>query len=160
MKKALLLLGLTLLVAAPASAQDAKPNLSGTWNLDVARSDFGGGPAPESIVHVIEHKDPQLKIATTQKTPQGEISNTRVLTTDGKDNVNKMRTMMGEQDVTSTTSWTGKTLAVAFALDIQGNAITINETWDLAPDGKVLTVSRTIHTGQGDVGQKFVFNKQ
>ncbi len=160
MKKALLSVAVMLLVSAPIWAQDAKPNLTGTWTLDTSKSDFGGMPGPDSVVNVIDHKDPQLKITSTQKSQQqGEVTNTRMLTTDGKENTNTMRTMMGDQPVKSTTKWNGKTLTNAFTLDIQGNTIGINEVWAVSDDGKMLTVTRAISTGQGDVTQKFVFNK-
>ena len=160
MRKTLFAVCLVLLLAVSTKAQDAKPDFSGTWNLDVAKSDFAGAPAPDSIVHVIEHKDPNLKITTTQKGQQGELTNTRNLTTDGKESVNKMRTMAGEQDVKSTTTWKGNKLANAFKLDIQGSAIDINETWDLSDGGKVLSVARDIQTPQGPFHQMYVFNKQ
>jgi hypothetical protein len=160
MRKILSAVCLMLLLAVTTQAQGAKPDLSGTWNLDLAKSDFAGAPAPDSIVHVIEHKDPNLKITTTQKGQQGELTNTRNLTTDGKESVNKMRTMAGEQDVKSTTTWNGSKLANAFSLDIQGNAIDINETWELSDGGKVLTVARDIKTPQGPFHQTYVFNKQ
>ena len=99
-------------------------------------------PAPNSRTDKIKHEDPALKITTTQKSQQGELTNTRNLTTDGKESVNKMRTMAGEQDVKSTTTWNGNKLANAFKLDIQGSAIDINETWELSDGGKVLSVAQ------------------
>jgi hypothetical protein len=149
-----------LLLAASTWAQDARPDFSGTWNLDVAKSDFAGAPAPDSIVHVIEHKDPILKITSTQKNQQGELTNTRNLTTDGKENINKMRSMAGEQDVKSTSTWNARKLTNALKLDIQGNAIDINEAWELSDGGKVLSIVRDIKTPQGDFHQTYVFNKQ
>ena len=82
---------LVLPVAASLRAQDATPNFTGQWNLDASKSDFGPMPPPESIVHVIEHKEPSVKVVTTQKGAQGEATTERQLTTDGKENVNKMR---------------------------------------------------------------------
>ncbi len=160
MKRALFAIAVMLLLAPSAWTQDAKPNFSGTWNVDLAKSDFGPAPPPESLVAVIDHKEPNVKFTTTQKGPMGEISNGRTLTTDGKENVNKMRTMAGDQDATSTTTWSGKKLATATKMDMQGMAIVINETWELAEDGKVLTIAREIKTSQGDFATKTVFNKQ
>jgi hypothetical protein len=160
MRRILSAVCLMLLLAISAKAQGARPDLSGTWNLDVAKSDFAGAPAPDSLIYVIEHKDPNLKITSTQKGQQGELTNTRNLTTDGKESVNKMRTMAGEQDVKSTTTWNGNKLANAFTLDIQGTAIEINETWEVAESGKVLTVGRDLKTPQGPFHQTYVFNKQ
>ena len=97
-------------------------------------------PPPESMTYVIDHKEPALKILTTQKGQQGEITNERNVTTDGKDNVNKMRMPMGETDVKSTTKWADKTLTTGFKLDMQGMALDIVESWKLSDDGKVLTI--------------------
>jgi hypothetical protein len=159
MKKLLFVVGL-LLLATPSWAQDAQPSFTGKWTLDLTKSDFGPTPPPDSIVSVIEHNEPNLKITTTQKTAQGEFVNERTITTDGKPNTNKVRTAMGEQDVTSTTKWNGKMLTTNYKLDMQGMSLDITDAWELSADGKVLTMNRNISTPQGDFTQKTVFNKQ
>jgi hypothetical protein len=151
---------LVLPIAASLRAQDATPNFSGKWNLDLAKSDFGPMPPPESVFHVIEHKEPSVKIVTTQKTAQGEVTNERQLTTDGKESVNKMRMGGGEQEVKSTSTWSGKALTTAFKIDMQGNAFDVTDSWKLSDDGKVLTIVRDIKSAQGDFTVTTVFNKQ
>jgi hypothetical protein len=164
MKNAIVNVGavlLVLLLSASAWAQDAKPNFTGKWNLDVAKSDFGPMPPPDSVVHVIEHNEPSVKIVTTQKSAQGETTNERLLTTDGKENVNKMRMGPdGEQQVTSTSKWNGKALATSFKLSAQGTEFDINDSWTLSDDGKVLTIVRAIKAPQGEFAATTVFNKQ
>ena len=160
MKKACLTLCLILLAAATAPAQDTRPDFSGTWVLDRTKSDFGQMPPPDSLVSVIEHKEPSIKITTTQKGEQGEITNARTLTTDGKESLNKLKTMGGEQEVKSITKWTGRTLTTAFTLDVQGIAVEVNDSFALSDDGKVLTVMRQVKTPDGDLPSKMVFNKQ
>lgn len=151
---------IAVLVFFSPAAQDAKPDFSGKWTLDVAKSDFGQMPPPESMVAVIEHKEPNVKITSTQKNQQGEVTNERTMTTDGKENSNTLRTMMGDQPITSTTKWNGKALVTAFRLAFQEMAIDVSESWDLAADGKTLTVTRDFKSQQGDFSQKSVFNKQ
>lgn len=153
------LLTTALFIATP-SIQDAKPDFSGKWALDLAKSDFGQMPPPESITLVIEHKEPGLKITSTQKSQQGELTNERVLTTDGKENTNTVRTMMGDQPITSTTKWNGKALLTAFKLAFQDVSLDVTEAWELSADGKALTVTRDIKSQQGDFAQKTVFTKQ
>jgi hypothetical protein len=148
-----------LLFFSPA-AQDAKSDFSGKWTLDVAKSDFGQMPPPESMVAVIEHKEPNVKITSTQKNQQVEITNERTMTTDGKENTNTLRTMMGDQPITSTTKWNGKALLTAFKLAFQDTAIDVSESWALSADGKALTVTRDFKSQQGDFSQKSVFTKQ
>lgn len=152
---------LAILLSATAGAQNATPNFTGTWNLDVAKSDFGPMPPPDSVVHVVEHKEPSLKIVTTQKGAQGEVTNERLVTTDGKDNVNKMRMGPGvEQDVKSTSKWNGKALATSSSFDVQGNSIEFSDSWTLSDDGKVLTIVLAIKSPQGEFAATTVYNKQ
>lgn len=117
-------------------------------------------PPPESIVHVIEHKGPNVKVTTTQKSAQGELTNERTLTTDGKENTYKLKTMAGESDVKATSQWDGKKLATALKFDLQGAPINIADSWELSDDGKVLTIVREIKSPQGDFTQRTVYNKQ
>lgn len=160
MKRIFVPTALMLFLAVGARAQDGRPNFSGTWTLDVVKSDFGPSPPPESLVIVIEHNEPNIKTKATQKGPQGETTNERNLTTDGKENPNKVRTMMGEQDVKSTSKWDSRKLATAYKLDIQGMVVEVSESWELSDEGKVLTVVRDLKTPQGDFAQKMVFSKQ
>ena len=151
---------LILLLTVPAVAQNATPNFSGTWTLDVAKSDFGPAPPPDAVVMVVDHKGPTIKTTTTQKSAQGDTTNESTLTTDGKENVNKLRAMGGEQDVRSTTKWNGKKLTTARTLEIQGMTISMNDAWELSDDGKVMTIVRTIGTPQGDFTTKMILNKK
>lgn len=161
MKKAILFVAVVCVLSASVWAQGAKPDFSGKWTMDLTKSDFGPMPGPDSIVNVIEHKEPALKIATTQKGQQGEITNERNLTTDGKENPNKMRTMGGEQqEVKSTSRWDGRKLMTAFKLDVQGGVLEVTDAWELSDDGKVMTVVRDLKTAQGAFTQKIVFTKQ
>jgi len=159
MKIRLSLATATVLLAASVYAQGL-PNYTGTWTFDAAKSDFGPIPPPESIVMVIDHKEPTLKVNVTQKTPMGEAANDSTYTTDGKDNINKMRSPAGEQDVKSTTKWNGKTLTTSRTIEAQGMTIGIDETWDLSADGKVLTINRMLKTPQGDFNTKITMNKK
>jgi len=159
MKSALAAIGLALAVAVTASAQ-SKPNFSGTWILDVAKSDFGGAPALTSMSHEIQHKGTTIGIATTQKTAQLELVNRRTLTTDGKENTNHLKTSAGDQDVKSTSKWDGPRLLTTMTLDVQGTPASVTDTWELSADARVLTITRSATMPDGSITQKFVFNKQ
>ena len=159
MKRSLFAASVVLLLAASAWAQST-PNFSGTWTLDVAKSDFGPAPPPDSVVMVIDHKEPSIKSTTVQKGQQGDTNNESSITTDGKENVNKLRTPVGDQDVRSTSKWNGTKLATDRTLEIQGMSIGMNDFWELSDDGKVLRVVRNINTPQGNFATKLVFNKK
>ena len=151
MKKPVFAAALVLLLAASATGQDAKPDFSGKWNLDIAKSDFGHAPPPLSIVLVIEHKEPNIKISSTQTTQQGVVSNVRNLTTDGKENTNTMRAMGAEQDIKSTTKWDGRKLVTALKVDFQGMTTDILDSWELSADGQVLTIARRYQDVAGEL---------
>jgi hypothetical protein len=156
----LLFAALMLVVATPGWSQGGRPDFTGKWSLDAAKSDFGQMPPPELLVHQIEHKEPNIKITTTQKSQAGETTNTRILTTDGKPSTNKIAMMGGEQEVKSSAKWDGEKLLMTAAFDAQGTAVELNDTWTLSDEGKVLTIVRLAKTPQGDFTVKTVYNKQ
>ena len=96
----------------------------------------------------------------TQKTVDGETTSTRDLTTDGKENKNTIRTMEGDQPITSTSKWADKVLTTAYSLTIQTMTISVTDTWELSPDGKTLIATRDFATDQGSFAQKVMFTKQ
>jgi hypothetical protein len=132
-----------VLATAPlaARAQQQAPNLSGTWELDVAKSSFGMMPGPSKATLVIAHKEPELKVTSTQTTPGGDRTATNSYTTDGK--AAKNVGAMGNE-VTSTLKWDGAVLTNASTTQVQGNDVSITERWTVAPDGRTLTINRTV----------------
>jgi hypothetical protein len=159
MKQALLALVVAGGLTASPAAQAAKPNFTGTWTLDIAKSNFGPAPPPESMVMVVEHKDPAIRIKTTQKSADGETLNDRSMTIDGKPNTNKITLVGGEQQtITSTSKWDGAKFVTTYPITIQGGTITFVDTWSL--DGAVLNIKRDFTTPDGTFTITTVFNKK
>jgi hypothetical protein len=142
-------------VAAPAAAQ--APNLSGTWELDVPASTFGGRPGPQKQTLTVEHAEPSLKTTSTSVTERGERTQSAAYTTDGKEAKNPG--MMNSESV-STAKWEAGALAMTTKMSIQGNDITSNETWTLSDAGKTLTIARSAATPMGQIEQKLVYHKK
>ena len=158
MKHILLALAVAGLAASPA-AQAAKPNFTGTWTLDVSKSDFGPSAPPESMVIVVEHKDPAIKIKSTQKSAEGEVANDRSLTIDGKPNTNLMKVIGDQaQSITSTSKWDGTNFVTTFSADVQGMKVTFVDSWSL--EGGVLKISRNVTLPDGTFAISTVFNKK
>ena len=60
------------------------PNLTGTWKLNVAKSDFGQGQPPASQIDTIEDNEPSVKIVEDQKGGfMGDMNITSTLSSDG-----------------------------------------------------------------------------
>lgn len=135
----------------------AKPNYSGTWKLNVGKSDFGPIPGPDSRTDIIDHQDPILKVSTSQEGgPQGKQEYTLNLTTDGKEATNTP----GGLEVKSTGGWEANNLVMNVKLKFQDNDVAIKTTWLLSSDGKTLTQSAHLVTAMGELDQKMVFEKQ
>lgn len=142
--------------APAAAANGAKPNYSGTWKLNVAKSDFGPIPAPDSRTDVIEHNDPILKVSTAQEGAQGKQEYTLNMTTDGKEMINNP----GGLEVKSIGGWEANNLVVNVKLKFQDNDVEAKTTWLLSADGKTMTQNQHLTTAMGELDQKMVFEKQ
>jgi len=147
---------LILSLALVLWGQDGKPNFSGTWDLQVAKSDFGPLPAPESQTHTIEHKDPKLKMTTASKGAQGDFTIERNLTTDGVEASYQAQ----ERPWKTKVRRVEKTLVLEHEFELEGNKIQIKDTWSLADDGKALQSERVLNSSFGEANQKLVFTKK
>ncbi len=163
MKTKLLLSIAILLVLAVAgmppgdrlSAED-KPDFTGKWKLDTAKSDFGMAPPTESETRAIEHKDPKLKVATATKGAQGERSFENNYTTDGKESTNTQ----GTRETKTIVKWEDKKIVMTWKVDFQGQELNIKEAWELGEGGKGMTVNREYKTAAFETAQKLVFTKE
>jgi hypothetical protein len=133
-----------------------KPDFSGTWKLNVAKSEFGQLPGPTSRTDVITHKEPSLSSSVTAETSEGKREYTVNYTTDGKEAVNKI----GPRDVKSTLKWVGSDLKISSKFLFNEMEVTSEATWTLSPDGKTLTINAHFVSSMGEADQKFVFEKQ
>ncbi|MDQ6758515.1 MAG: hypothetical protein M3Z32_01460, partial [Acidobacteriota bacterium] len=144
------------LLAATAGLAQAKPDFSGTWKLNVDKSDFGPLPPPTSRVDVIQHAEPSLTDSVTADTPQGKQNFTSTYTTDGKEVTNKN----GPREIKSTMTWEAFNLVVNSKLSFNDNEVTIKSVWSLSADGKTLTQTAHIASPMGEADQKWIFEKQ
>jgi hypothetical protein len=147
---------LSLLLSSTLVLAQAKPNLSGEWVLNEAKSDFGRLPAPAKFVRKIEHNDPDLKMVTTQSGRRGEVTTELKYTTDGKECTNVIR----GAEVKGTAKWEGDTLVINSKRELQGATIAFQERWTMSADGNTLSIATHITSPQGEADLKFVLEKQ
>jgi hypothetical protein len=141
--------------AAPPVASGPKPNFTGTWKLDVTKSDFGVLPPDNSRVYVIDHKDPAIKVAVTVDGAEGKQDFTMNYTTDGKESVNNA----GGLELKSILNWDGPNLVENIKLKYQDNDVTVKDLWQLSDDGKTLTHNAHFESPMGEMDQKLIFAK-
>jgi hypothetical protein len=154
-RKALLVISLAASWFGTGFAQ-SKPDMNGTWKLNVSKSDFGILPAPESRTDVIEYADPEFKITTNVSAANGKQSYTARFTTDGKEGTSTI----GQRELKYTAGWEGNALVVNTKTTFNGQDVTIKSVWTLSDDGKTLTQSAHFTTPVGETDQKSVFEKQ
>jgi hypothetical protein len=157
MKRRIVLAVLALAVAALGAG---KPNFTGTWKLDASKSDFGQMNAPEKMERVIDHKDPVIKVKTTQSTPNGDRTMETEYTLDGKEQ--KQENPRGV--VLYTPKWEGAVVVIDSKrkMNIQGQEVEITgfERWSMSEDGKTMTVDSKMVAPMGEMTMKAVFVKQ
>ncbi len=149
----LMVVALMLALAAVAAA---KPNFSGKWSMNAAKSDYGPIPAPEKFTRDIEHADPSLLIKSHQVGQQGEIQSEFKYTTDGKESVNQSR----GGEIRGTARWDGDVLVIESKRNIQGMDISQTDKWRMAGDGKSMKIESSLRTPQGDLEISVFFDKQ
>lgn len=144
---------------APVAANAARPNLSGRWQLDVARSDYARMEAskPRSRLEVIEHRDPSLVFHSFVLRANGDSAKYNYhYSTDGKPGMNDV---MG-QKVQSTAKWSGDTLVVESKGRMMMFDVSARERWWLERGGKTLHLERASKSPMGEMVQTLVFTKR
>jgi hypothetical protein len=145
-----------LLMGLALSAQ-AKPNFSGEWTMDPAKSDFGALAVPTKMTRTITHADPAIKIVTTQVGgSMGDTTFEMNFSTDGKPQKN---TLNGAP-MTTVGSWDGAVAVFASTLLQQGVEIKIEDRYSLSDAGKTLTVVRKFETPEGGFTATVVLTKK
>jgi hypothetical protein len=151
-------------IAVTGFAQ-GKPDFSGTWKLNVGKSDFGPVPGPSAQTDVIEQSGQTLKIAVNAETEMGKMQYTETLTTDGRE-VTIAPDAPGAHPNPEVTlqsisaAWNGSTLDVSQKLTYGSDPVTGVSHYTLSADGKVLTISSDYQSQMGEAERTFVFEKQ
>ena len=131
----------------------AKPDFSGEWKMNVAKSDFGRMTAPQTLTRTIKHTDPSLEYHSVQKGAQGEVATDIKYTTDGQPCTNR--------EAKGTARWVGDNLLIEYTRDFRGVQISSKEIWSLSDGGKTLTISSHVSVPQqGEYDVKLVLDKQ
>ena len=137
-----------LLYAVPLLAQN-HPNLTGTWKLNVAKSDMGNAAVKELVVEV-DHKDPVLKYVVHGEMLGGQrFEEKETVTTDGK-------ASRDSHGLNVEVSWDGPALLVVGTADDKSMVYLARLT--VSNDGK--TMAR-VFTQKDDPQQRHeIYDKQ
>jgi hypothetical protein len=152
MKKTLGTLLALALFAGPVAAFD-RPDFSGDWKMNAAKSTFGSMPAPSTMTRKVTHAEPSLLIVEEQTGGMGS-GNIRKYTTDGKET----SFQSDGADVATSAVWDGDAIVVASNVAIAG--LQFVDRMTLSDGGKTLTSAVHISTPQGDLDITIVFDRQ
>ena len=158
MKRALLLAMLGAVILPFTAGAQGKPDFSGTWTMDAAKSDpapagrgGGGGAATLTI------KQTATELSIQSEGRQGPQTMTYKL--DGSESKNEQMGRGGAQTVVSKAKWDGASLVIESSREIQGMSITTKEVRTLDNGGKEMKVQTTIQTPQGEQKRNVVYTK-
>ena len=158
--KRVLLLAATMAVIIPFTARaQGKPDFSGTWTLDTAKSDpapagrgGGGGGAPTLTI-----KQTATELSIQSEGRQGPQTMTYKL--DGSESKNEQMGRGGAQTLVSKAKWDGASLVIDTTREVQGMSITTHEVRKLDNGGKEMKVESTTQTPQGEIKRNVVYTK-
>jgi hypothetical protein len=148
-----MLLAFTLAAMAAASVSAEHPDLTGTWKLNVTKSDFNRLSGLISKALKIEHSEPKLKVSSAVVDQLGEHGESYTFTIDGKTNTNTMNGFATE----TSSIWDGD--EIIFDVN-RGPNWGYKERWSLSSDGKTLTIKRHTILTRGETNEAFVFDKR
>lgn len=149
--------------AAPAPAATAKLDLTGTWKLDLDKSNYDQVPPPSDEILTFAQTGPTFTIATTSDNERGKEVYTLPFASDGSETP----TPKGVFDDTATLQylstkgeWQGSTLVLTQKIIYQSNPGTLKSIFTLSADGKTLTRAMHISVDQGEFDTTSVYEKQ
>ena len=150
-----------LLQPAPqARWRKSTPDLSGTWLLNVKKSNSVGLTTRPDLPIKISHQDPELRITLTSEANGQRVERQSVYFTDGRGEENQATAMLTmnpnapprdpQKGTKSTTRWSGNKIVTRSMLQLQAGGRVIEfelvDEWKLSSDGKTLTqTTKTVY---------------
>ena len=135
--------GIILCASGLCAQSDA--GFSGTWNLNIAKSEVNGLPSPPETVLNVEQDTLALTIAGK---PASKVSYPL--------NGQPVRSQTADATIRTTTKWEGSALLVNRVVSGPQN-YTIMERWRRSRDGSTLTIRRTIVRLSGESESVLVY---
>lgn len=134
----------------------AKPNYTGTWRANFAKSKLEI-QAPESTVFVIEHHEPHFRLSRTH-TFQGKSDTWGIaLTTDGKEVVREEE----NRRLHCRLEWEGNSLVFTVRIQMRdGEEVTDHVKYVMAADGKSFTAYESYRGQTSKADNVWVLEKQ
>lgn len=156
MKNKLIFFAILILAAPGFVYSQSQTDFSGTWVLDVSRSDFGirslaAKKAPMSKIELV------LTQTDNQLTIERSSAETAVYQLDGSESLNSLP---GGGQAITTMHWLDDTLVAKTTSKIGEMHVEMTDVRSLDASGKIMTLKVTRQTPRGEVKQTLVYFKQ
>lgn len=143
--------------SASVQAQD-HPDLTGTWKLNLEKSNYGDMPGPSDRTDTIEQRGGEITESVVSKTRNRVQHYTMVFSTDGRKTMLPPGVDMGLVDLKSISAiWQGPSLVATQVMDFQGEALSAKNIYTLSDDGRTLTIAASLNGG--GVAARYVFDR-
>jgi hypothetical protein len=137
--------------ASPLAAQQ-RPDFTGTWVLDTARSEHSTFNPLGTTYAVRQHGDSLVVDRTVISATNGTTQTHSVYGFDGKPWSNTLRLVGQETTASSVLSWRGDTLVIHSTSSPGGQELVQDDRWVLGADGTTLTMVREASYGGQVIG--------
>lgn len=150
---------LLMFILAPNLRTQKRPDFSGTWKLNLAKSDYGDLQGPESRTDVIEQHDNRISESVTAEGRHRRQQYALSFATDGSETALPPDTRMGVVTIlTVSAHWRENILAVTQHLKFQGATLVATDAYLLSDDGNTLTMILSLNGGSR-TDATFVFDR-
>lgn len=158
MTRTLAVLTAAALAAWTTVAAAAPPDLSGVWEVDLARSTFGTtiGAAPLARRDTLVQRGAELDVRSHIEKKDEVQRLAYRYRLDGQETVNTVSGI----DVKSTARWKGTELEIKSRAQMFVITLEVDERWRLEDGGKVLRIERVSRSPLGKQPQTLVFVKR
>jgi hypothetical protein len=183
LKKIFFLAALFAAFAVAGYAQAKPTDFSGTWNLDIPKSQLDVRMRIESLTMTVAQTDKELKVTTETKRPAppadapqggpgggrgmrgfGGGDGTVAYSLDGKETIVEVDGPNGKMPIKYTGKIEGGKANLSSSRTFTGQmgevTVTTKDSWTLSPDGKTLTVVRDQTSPRGTSSSTMVFVKK
>jgi hypothetical protein len=126
-------------------------NFSGTWNLDLTRSDFGPFPAPTRLTDQIVQSNYELVINRDRDGDKVAIH----VPLDGGERTNRIRLGLAR----TRAHWEGAVLVIDYSGQQGGRTVKSEERWILSPKKTTIKVTRHLTAAKGETQQTLTMVK-
>jgi hypothetical protein len=156
MRRALGLAAIAAFVLPLAARAQSKPDFTGTWTVDPAKSDPvpAGRGAASGTLTIKQTGQEVLFVNEGRQGPQ-----LLMYRLDGSESTNQVVGRGGTTPLKSKAKWDGSSLVVETTRELNGISIATKEVRRLSNAGKEMEVETTIQTPQGEQKRKTIFTK-